>query len=232
MIYSAGANQENSEDFLQFKMRQNQRKVTPNKEPTIVVSNGHSVDNFTKNEQNSAEWEDMEFEPMVRGNERFSNNKKNSKRAFEIGASRPTPGSIGKLKLSSEMRQRLELVTANHSVRSTSSRVDKPARVVNKLEDTRKMMLEQQLAGIWDVSQNNSGKSSPDMLNHVSIIIFFFLVPQMSLILPLYLRGLSSRFSTCERNSLVNPQHNHKPPAVLPLFNVYNYYGMPFFLRS
>lgn len=175
--------QEGGEDFLQFKMRQNQRKVTPNKDQISGISNGHSIENFNKTEPNSTEWEEMEFEPMVRGNERLSNNKKNSKRAFDIGASRPSPGSIGKLKLSSEMRQRLEMVTANHSVRSTSSRVEKPARAVNKLEDTRKMMLEQQLAGRWDDSRNNSGKSSPEMLHHVrfsslrnqlNLLVFFW----------------------------------------------------------
>lgn len=152
-------------------MRQNQRKVTPNKDQPNHLSNGHNIDHFTKFEQNSAEWEEMEFEPMGKGHEVMNYNQNNSKRSFEIGASRPSPGSIGKLKLSSEMRQRLELVTANHSVRSTSSRVEKPARAVNKLEDTRKMMLEQQLAGRWDDSHDNSGKSSPDIVHHVSINI-------------------------------------------------------------
>lgn len=169
--FISGTTQENSEDFLQFKMRQNQRKVTPNKEQPTVVSNGHNSESFSRAEQNSAEWEEADFEPMVRGGERLSNNKRSSKKVFEIGASRPSPGSIGKLKLSSEMRQRLEMVTANHSVRSTSSRVDKPTRTINKLEDTRKMMLEQQLAGRWDLSENNSGKSSPEMLHHVRIFL-------------------------------------------------------------
>lgn len=65
------------------------------------------------------------------------------------------------------MRQRLEQVTANHSVRSTSSKIEKPARVINKLEDTRKMMLEQQLMGRWgsesadDNNENSSGPPSP-----------------------------------------------------------------------
>ena len=38
-------------------------------------------------------------------------------RAFEVGAARPSPGSIGKLRISSEMRTKLEMVTANHSLR-------------------------------------------------------------------------------------------------------------------
>ncbi|EFA08775.2 hypothetical protein TcasGA2_TC006465 [Tribolium castaneum] len=153
---------ENGEDFMQFKMRQNQRKVTPVRDQPIVT-NGHP-----KVEQSSAEWEEIEFEPIVREPERPT--KVSSKRSFEIGASRPSPGSVGKLKLSSEMRQRLEKVTANHSVRSTSSHVEKPARAVNKLEDTRKMMLEQQLAGRWgDDSQDlPSGKSSPVTPPHIS----------------------------------------------------------------
>lgn len=138
-----GTNVENGEDFLQFKMRQNQRKVTPNRE-----TNGHSAN----------EWEEIEFEPIVKEPEK----KASAKRSFDIGANRPIPGSVGKLKLSSEMRQRLEQVTANHSVRSTSSKVEKPARVVNKLEDTRKMMLEQQLGGRWGESvDESSGPPSP-----------------------------------------------------------------------
>ncbi|KAJ3645965.1 hypothetical protein Zmor_023581 [Zophobas morio] len=159
---------ENGEDFMHFKLRQHQRKVTPVKEQHLIITNGHGpVQNNTKSEQSSAEWEEIEFEPIVRETERTT--KSNSKRAFDIGASRPSPGSIGKLKLSSEMRQRLEKVTANHSVRSTSSKVEKPARAVNKLEDTRKMMLEQQLAGRWgDDSQDlTSGKSSPVTPPHI-----------------------------------------------------------------
>lgn len=72
-----------------------------------------------------------------------------SRSGFEVGAQRPSPGSIGKLKLSSEMRQRLEKVTANHSVRSTKT-TEKPALPredgkVKRLEDNRKLLLEQQL---------------------------------------------------------------------------------------
>jgi len=73
--------------------------------------------------------------------------------ALEVGAQRPSPGSIGKLKLSSEMRQRLEKVTANHSVRSTKT-TEKPALPredgkVKRLEDNRKLLLEQQLGNYF-----------------------------------------------------------------------------------
>lgn len=154
---------ENGEDFMHFKMRQHQRKVTPIKENNPPITNGHSTNNngMQINSQ-SSEWEEMQFESVVQENEKLK--KVTTRRSFEVGASRPAPGSIGKLKLSSEMRQRLEQVTSNHSVRSTSSKVERPSRSVNKLEDTRKMMLEQQLKGRWgddDTSNVASGPPSP-----------------------------------------------------------------------
>ena len=132
-LNSVNATGETSEeDFLQFKMMRHNQKVksplTPTQQP----------------KSNGVEWEEIEFdETVVVKPKKFVNN--NSKRTFEIGAARPSPGSIGKLKLSSEMRQRLEKVTAHHSVRSSSSSIDQQP---GKLEDTRKMMLEQQLTGI------------------------------------------------------------------------------------
>ncbi|XP_048519861.1 unconventional myosin-XV [Dendroctonus ponderosae] len=147
---------ENGEDFMHFKMRQKERKVTPNKEQTISVTNGHG----SVRTESSMEWDEVDYEPL-KENEKLT--RTNSKKAFEIGASRPSPGSIGKIKLSSEMKQRLERVTANHSVRSTSSstKVDKPSRSVSKLEETRKLMLEQQLSGRWG-EDSASEKSTPD----------------------------------------------------------------------
>lgn len=67
------------------------------------------------------------------------------KRSFDIGAERPTPNTVGKLKLSTEMRQRLEQVTAGHSVRSTTSNKSDVEKLPVKLDDARKLMLEQQL---------------------------------------------------------------------------------------
>ncbi|KAH8240493.1 hypothetical protein KR038_007643 [Drosophila bunnanda] len=82
-----------------------------------------------------------------------------AKKSFEIGADRPPPGSVGKLKLSSEMRQRLEQVTAGHSVRSTVS-TKSEQRAPAKLEDTRKLMLQQQLGGLF-ASVTSGGNSGP-----------------------------------------------------------------------
>lgn len=67
------------------------------------------------------------------------------------------PGSIGKLKISSEMRAKLELVTISHNTKSSTSPKDASnnGRVepvgIRKLEDNRRLMLQQQLGGRkWD----------------------------------------------------------------------------------
>jgi myosin XV len=148
---------ENAEDFIAFKLRQNQRKTTPQ-------SQQHSSNNGSMDDsRESIEWEryeglDLSMSNVEKSKERFKSepslNKapppnRVQKRSFDIGAERPVPNSVGKLKLSTEMRQRLEQVTAGHSVRSTTSN---RSDVVGdkqpvKLDEARKMMLEQQLAG-------------------------------------------------------------------------------------
>lgn len=144
---------ESDDNFIHFKMRQIQRKQTPqsqnsnNSSPTTPV-----------------EWDEFEVEHNVVKNgisqqhsshRKYTQNEtvsvpapvtKAARRSFEVGADRPAPGSVGKLKLSSEMRQRLEQVTAGHSVRSSTS-TKSDLRAPAKLEDARKMMLQQQLSG-------------------------------------------------------------------------------------
>ncbi|EFX88395.1 hypothetical protein DAPPUDRAFT_191611 [Daphnia pulex] len=69
-----------------------------------------------------------------------------------------SPGSIGKLKISSEMRAKLELVTIAHQATSKPSNERSPepngrteTGGVRKLEDNRRLMLQQQLSGRkWD----------------------------------------------------------------------------------
>lgn len=134
---------DSSQDFMAFKMRQNQRKMTPQ---------AHHGSN------DAIEWEEFDVNigsgNVEKPKEKFKTETHISKgipvariqkRSFDIGAERPSPGSVGKLKLSTEMRQRLELVTAGHSVRSTTSnKSEQPA----KLDDARRLMLEQQLGGM------------------------------------------------------------------------------------
>lgn len=72
----------NGEDFMQFKLRQNQRKITPNKE-SLIVTNGHSSSLHVT--QNSVEWEEMDFEATVREPvEKVAATKTNTKRSFEV----------------------------------------------------------------------------------------------------------------------------------------------------
>ncbi|KAK6643275.1 hypothetical protein RUM43_004780 [Polyplax serrata] len=148
--------QEGSDSFFQFKMRQ-QRKTTPAKQSSQQDSNEDRTEVI--------EWEEFEMnvgeKPEKTGRKSSAPVFKESKdhksviKSFELGAQRPSPGSIGKLRISSEMRHKLEMVTANHSVRSTA-KPEKPSlsQVPNmaaprKLEDNRRLLLEQQLAGRW-----------------------------------------------------------------------------------
>lgn len=143
------AGQEQTQDFTKFKMRQIQRRHTPQAQ-TNGVEHEQPRGRSRSEASPGIEWEEFEVDRPVSPS-REPPSQRTARRSFEIGAQRPSPGSVGKLKLSSEMRQRLERVTANHSVRSTSSAAETP-RTVNKLEDTRKLMLERQLGGgaRWD----------------------------------------------------------------------------------
>nr|XP_050849060.1 unconventional myosin-XV isoform X2 [Vespula vulgaris] len=193
------SNENQSQDsFIEFKMRQQQqqRKITPHyqefqQNDVEPVAEGGTV-----------EWEEFEIENIAGNEERTmvvhastgavnrhenghkeegEKKKKKSKSSLEIGAQRPSPGSIGKLKLSSEMRQRLEKVTANHSVRSTKT-TEKPALPredgkVKRLEDNRKLLLEQQLGGRWDDyastaddTQSVTSKGTTDMMTQAQVV--------------------------------------------------------------
>lgn len=152
------------EDYMKFKMRQNQRKQSP------------QANNLSPGGMSGMEWDEFEVAQvtkMMKNEEQEEMNHsgshsqqvvatKQTRRSFDIGAERPPPGSVGKLKLSSEMRLRLEQVTSGHSVRSsTSNKSDRPERTPMKLEDTRRMMLEQQLGGMFANNDGSPQEQSP-----------------------------------------------------------------------
>jgi len=78
---------------------------------------------------------------------------KSSYKSLEVGALRPSPGSVGKLRISNEMKHKLEMVTANHSLRSTTSKprpqamnnMPTPLPTAGKLDTDRRLLLQQQL---------------------------------------------------------------------------------------
>lgn len=160
------------EDYMKFKMRQHhQRKQSP------------QANNLSPGSGSHIEWDEFEVAQVtkiMKGEEQEASDNhhnhhqqqqqqhsppggqvvatKQTRRSFDIGAERPPPGSVGKLKLSSEMRLRLEQVTSGHSVRSsTSNKSDRPERTPMKLEDTRRMMLEQQLGGMFAANDQSPG---------------------------------------------------------------------------
>lgn len=152
------------ENFIQFKMRYANRKNTPqsqsnsNIESPIGSPTGIDWDEFEIDSQIMNPTINAQNTPDQKSNQRVA------KRSFDIGADRPTPNSVGKLKLSNEMRQRLEQVTAGHSIRSTSTRSDRTERIPAKLEDTRRMILEQQLGGVMS---NRPVADLPSVKTHV-----------------------------------------------------------------
>lgn len=119
--------------FLQFKMKQQRRK--------------HSQE-FSGDVQDGVEWE--EFELASEQNSApamLSKSPENQPMQYKSLDATPTKpsaaGSIGKLRISNEMKHKLELVTANHSLRSTSKTASRPS--ANKLDSDRRLLLQQQL---------------------------------------------------------------------------------------
>lgn len=178
------------EDFFAFKLRQQQRKTTPqaqhnssataieweefeiesSKSPTPSPAMLHRSNGAAgRDVQDSVQMQQLQLQQqqqqtltsMTTTTTTTVSATKLAKKSFEIGADRPPPGSVGKLKLSSEMRQRLEQVTAGHSVRSTVS-TKSEQRAPAKLEDTRKLMLQQQLGGLFaSAAGGGSGGGAP-----------------------------------------------------------------------
>ncbi|XP_014277405.1 unconventional myosin-XV isoform X2 [Halyomorpha halys] len=145
-----------SSSFLQFKMKQRRK---------------HSQD---INEPEGIEWEEFEMNesPPINNSKPEVNNSKssNSFKSLEVGAQRPSPGSVGKLRISNEMKHKLEMVTANHSLRSTSSRAPAlPLPNMNppaKLDSDRRNLLQHQLAGRWgsiDSVDSRAKEDRPDV---------------------------------------------------------------------
>lgn len=166
-----GLQPQTEEDFMKFKMRQHQRKNSPQQghqtangiDPATIDWEEFEVEQLTKanieNGKMSGTPKDKTPSPGI-NNSGQMNGVKQTRRSFEVGAERP-PHPPGKLKLSSEMRLRLEQVTAGHSVRSsTSNKSDRPERTPVKLDDARRMMLEQQLGGGGFFDKPDSGKSN------------------------------------------------------------------------
>ncbi|XP_050539166.1 unconventional myosin-XV isoform X10 [Daktulosphaira vitifoliae] len=139
----------NHQSFLQFKMskQQNQQR------------HKHSQDSSQDGDINGVEWEEYEIQqpdpPKQSTHKEQSEIHRSSYKSLEVGASRPSPGSVGKLRISNEMKHKLEMVTANHSLRSSTSKPrpqainNMPAPPTGKLDSDRRLLLQQQLAGRW-----------------------------------------------------------------------------------
>ncbi|XP_060860512.1 unconventional myosin-XV isoform X5 [Metopolophium dirhodum] len=139
------------QSFLQFKMSKQQQ----------IQRHKQSQDSSQDGELNGVEWEEYEIqqsEAMKQPSPKEQTEvHKSSYKSLEVGALRPSPGSVGKLRISNEMKHKLEMVTANHSLRSTTSKprpqamnnMPTPLPTTGKLDTDRRLLLQQQLAGRW-----------------------------------------------------------------------------------
>ena len=106
---------------------------------------------------NGVEWEEYEIQQSEAMKQPSPKDQtevhKSSYKSLEVGALRPSPGSVGKLRISNEMKHKLEMVTANHSLRSTTSKprpqamnnMPTPLPTAGKLDTDRRLLLQQQL---------------------------------------------------------------------------------------
>lgn len=98
----AGDQVDSGEDFISFKMRQNQRKMTPQSQNMTASADGIEWEEFDLSASaNNVEKSKERFKSEPQLNKVVSTPvSRVQKRSFDIGAERPTPGSVGKLKLS------------------------------------------------------------------------------------------------------------------------------------
>lgn len=117
-------------------------------------------DSSQDGDANGVEWEEYEIQQLHQQPEAAKQPSsreqpdahKSSYKSLEVGASRPSPGSVGKLRISNEMKHKLEMVTANHSLRSSTGK-PRPQAMNNmptaapagKLDTDRRLLLQQQL---------------------------------------------------------------------------------------
>uniref|UniRef100_A0A0K8SUT5 Unconventional myosin-XV n=1 Tax=Lygus hesperus TaxID=30085 RepID=A0A0K8SUT5_LYGHE len=118
----------------------------------LTLASNHNSHNHSSHNHSSHNHSNHNHQPKADQTPKSSGG--NNLKSFEVGAQRPSPGSVGKLRISNEMKHKLEMVTANHSLRSTSSRANPPPPLPNmnppaKLDSDRRNLLANQLAGRW-----------------------------------------------------------------------------------
>lgn len=128
-----------------------------------------SQDSSQDGEVNGVEWEEYEIQQPEAAKQPSPKDQadvsKSSYKSLEVGASRPSPGSVGKLRISNEMKHKLEMVTANHSLRSTTGKPrpqamnNMPTPPTGKLDSDRRLLLQQQLGECATIRGSRGNKS-------------------------------------------------------------------------
>ncbi|CAG0891503.1 unnamed protein product [Darwinula stevensoni] len=124
--------EDTTDSFLQFKIRQQHKKILGQKDSPNNINS-------------SMEWEEFDLP-----GEKSREHRGIAQDDPEL-QQRNISNGIGKLQISHEMKTKLEEIHGNRSNRSSmKSEQDTKDRVVKKLEEQRKLHLQQQLGGVLD----------------------------------------------------------------------------------
>uniref|UniRef100_T1JBR9 Unconventional myosin-XV n=1 Tax=Strigamia maritima TaxID=126957 RepID=T1JBR9_STRMM len=170
-----------SGSYFEFKLRQHQRRSD---DGGRLSSSSDDIGDYSKEKKMSSVDDFSSTDGQRSHDNSFESDQKQA------------AGSIGKLKISSEMKAKLEAVTLNHSVRSTSTSAD-ARRVyaavnklkaqarddggkhigIRKLEENRKLALQQQLGGLYGSNDFDDDRSM-EMGKEIRVSVFRNRSPQ------------------------------------------------------
>lgn len=146
--------------FSEFKRLKREAKKQAKKDVGLAAPDDDDIEVSSSDDERYINGNPYSLGTGPHGGELISrSNKDEIIKAFE-GRSRPDPGSIGKIRISSEMKSKLEQLTIDHSVRSKSSSAKGPTSSSGhvasafKLNEDRKNVLERQLQG-WSDNQGH-----------------------------------------------------------------------------
>ncbi|RWS08858.1 Unconventional myosin-XV-like protein, partial [Dinothrombium tinctorium] len=157
-----GANSNSANSFLEFKMKKQQEKTDKNGD----------FDNKC-DEQSSAQIVDAQKNEESRKEQKSHDRQKGEKVNRSFATHEKAKESIGKLRISSEMKAKLEQLTIDQSVRSKKDGREKLVRSmediredgIKKLSEHRKALLEKQLMGSMKTLSEVGTRSSRDTID-------------------------------------------------------------------
>jgi myosin-15 len=168
----------NSEGFFEFKMRKMSEKKQPDNNQSVDQQQFHQQQQFEAHQHEQQkhfeahqQQQQQQFEQQLQQQHQDSFDTSGEIQGIDWGvdqtdqvvsstakktskADSPGSGSIGKIKLSSEMKEKFEAVTGSrkNSVKSTTSKHSDHDGEIGKLDENKKLLMEQKLGGTIIIS--------------------------------------------------------------------------------